>query len=253
MAFAKIFRSKVAWIIFLVSLVSSAWSQDQTQPESTPKAAKPTFLISPRFNSAGHFPFSGALINNHPNFDINVFYEKKGNGFFVFKSQDLKDSHSIVNYLQPGISKKFKLRTNLRLGIFFGYVFSQTEGFKDKDSDYFTAAVIYWTITDRLKLENTALFFDLSQSVKLANRTLLSYTLKEFKFDIYVWERIVFEADAYATSASFAINFPKIRLSDALHIQNTISYQGYLTPAKPEWALRRGLLISVAFPISISK
>lgn len=253
MAFAKIFRSKVAWIIFLVSVVSSSWSQAQTQSEPTPKAAKPTFLITPRFNSAGHFPFSGALINNHPNLDINVFFEKKGNGFFVFKSHDLNDPHSIVNYLQPGIFKKFNLRTNLRLGTFFGYVFSQTEGFKDKDSDFYTAAVIYWTITDKLKLENTALFFDLSQSVKLANRMLLSYTLKEFKVDLYVWERVVFEANAYATSASFAINFPKIRLSDAIHIQNTVSYQGYLTPAKPEWALRKGLLVSVAIPISISK
>ena len=82
---------------------------------------------------------------------------------------------------------------------------------------------------------------------------LLTYTLKEFRFDFYVWERVVFEANVYATSASLAVNFPKIRLSDAIHIQNTISYQGYLTPTKPDWALRKGLLISVAFPISISK
>lgn len=236
----------VALLCGFLFLCHAAQGQDSTKP-------KPTFLVTPRFNSAGHFPFSGALINKHPNLDINVFFEQKGNGFFIFKSYDLNDSHSIVNYLQPGIFKKFNLSSKLRLGTFFGYVFSQTEGFKDKDSDYYTAAVVYWTITDKLKLENTALFFDLSQSVKLANRTLLTYTLKEFRFDFYIWERVAFETNVYATSTSLAVNFPKIRLSDAIHIQNTISYQGYLTPAKPDWALRKGLLISVAFPISISK
>ena len=182
-----------------------------------------------------------------------MFFEHKGNGFFIFKSYDIKDPHSIVNYLQPGVFKKFKLGDKLQLGIFFGYVFSQTNEFRDKDSDYFSAAVLYWTINDLLKLENTALFFDLSQSAKLANRMLLSYRLREFKFDLYVWQRIIFESNTYATSASLAVNLPKIKLTDALYIQNTISYQGYLTPTKPDWAMRKGLLVSVAFPITMIK
>ena len=226
----------------------AAYAQSQTSPEP-----KPTFLINPRFNSAGHFPFSGALINHNINFDINLFFEHKGNGFFLFKSQDLVDQHSIINYLQPGVFKKFTLAPKLRLGVFFGYLFSQTEGFKDKDSDYYSAAVAYWTITDHLKLENTALFFDLTQSVKLANRMLLSYNVRAFKFDFYLWERITFETNTYATSASLAVNLPKLKLTDAIFIQNTISYQGYLTSTKPDWALQKGLLVSVAFPITVSQ
>ncbi len=139
------------------------------------------------------------------------------------------------------------------MGAFFGYLFSQTTGFKDKDSDYYASTIVYWTINDHLKLENTALFFDLSQSAKLANRMLLSYQLKQFKFDLYVWQRVVFESNTYATSASLAINLPRIKLTDALYIQNTVSYQGYLTKEKPDWAMRNGLLVSVAFPITINK
>ena len=82
---------------------------------------------------------------------------------------------------------------------------------------------------------------------------LLSYQLKQFKFDLYVWQRVVFESNTYATSASLAINLPRIKLTDALYIQNTVSYQGYLTKEKPDWAMRNGLLVSVAFPITINK
>jgi hypothetical protein len=241
----KTFKKK-GWLSFLLFLfVVTAQAQEQSKP-------RPTFLINPRFNSAGHFPFSGALINNHLNFDVNIFFEHHHYGFFIFKSYDVKDPHSIVNYLQPGLFKKFQLGPKFQIGAFFGYVFSQTSGFADNDSDYFTAAVAYWTISDRLKLENTALFFDLRQSAKLANRLLLSYRLKEFKFEFYVWQRVVFENKTYATSASLAVNLPKIKLNDALFIQNTISYQGYLTRSKPDFALRKGLLVSVAFPITVS-
>jgi hypothetical protein len=211
---------------------------------------KRTFVITPRFNSAGFFPFSGALINDHINFDLNIFYENKGYGFFLFKSVDLADAHSIVNYLQPGVFKKINISSTLYLRAFVGYVFSQTTEFRDKDSDYFASLAGYWAISEKLKVENTALFFDLGQSAKLANRLLVTYQLEKFRFDFYVWQRIVFDNNQYATSASLAINLPKIKLTEGWHIQNTISYQGYLTEMKPDWAMRQGFLLSVAFPIS---
>jgi hypothetical protein len=46
----------------------------QSQVDTTNKA---TFSILPRFNSMGHFPFTGALINHNLNFDLNIFYQKK--------------------------------------------------------------------------------------------------------------------------------------------------------------------------------
>lgn len=235
-------------ITFLASFSTPAISQQQSAEDP-----KPNFSVTPRFNSAGHFPFSGALLNRNLNFDFNIFFEHKKNGFFLFKSIDLEDKHSFINYLQPGIFRKFQLHSKVKLGTFVGYVFNQTSGFRDKDSDYFTAAVVYWTINDRLKLENTSLFFDLSQSVKLANRLLLNYKVNKFQFDLYVWHRIAFDQNAHATSASLAINFPRIRLTDKIAIQNTVSYQGYITHAKPDFALRKGLLVSVGFPITLSE
>jgi hypothetical protein len=212
-----------------------------------------TFLITPRLNSAGHFPFSGALINHNINADINIYYQRGMSGFFLFKSWDLRDPHSIVNYFQPGIFQKFNVGTKVNTGFFAGYIFSQTDGFSDHDSDFFLANVTTWTPGEKLRIENTALFFNLTKpelSTTLANRLLINYFVKKWKFDLYVWERVEFRDKFFATSASFAINFPKIRLTNAVYILNTVSYQGYITDAKPDWAMRDGFLYSLSFPIT---
>jgi hypothetical protein len=223
----------------------------QAQKPAKDSANRRTLIITPRINSAGHFPFSGALLNKNTNVDLNIFYEHKRYGFFIFQSVDLEDKRSFVNYLQPGIFRKFKLGQEVQLGLFAGYVFSQTTGFRDDDSDYFTAAVVYWTIHPQLKFESTSLFFDLSQSTKLANRFLLSYSLKGFRFDGYVWYRAVFEQNTHALSSSLALYPPKIKMASSLSIQASISYLGYLTDTKPDFALRDGFLFSVAFPLSL--
>ena len=218
----------------------------QEQAEDTTRR---TFVITPRINSAGHFPFSGALLNKNTNIDLNIFFEHKGYGFFVFQSVDLEDNRSFANYLQPGIFKKFKLRPAVQLGLFAGYIFSQTTGFRDNDSDYFTAAVVYWTISPHLNVESTSLFFDLSQSTKLAQRFLMSYSLKGFRLEYYLWYRVVFEQNTHALSSSLALYSPKAKIAGNLYVQTSISYWGYLTETKPSFALRNGVLFSVAFPL----
>ena len=237
---------------FHVLVAMSGLAQDRVPERDT--TAGPDFIVTPRINSAGHFPFTGSLINRHVNADLNVFYENRNNGFFVFKSHDLQDPHSIVNYLQPGIFRRIPITRKFYLRLFFGYLFSQTSGFRDRDSDFYTAGVGYWTLADNLTVENTALFFDLLQSTKLANRFLASWTPRTkvpFKIQLYVWHRLVFDSIHNSTSASFALNFPDVKLSHSVSVQATISYQGYISESKPAYARRDGFLASLAFPIVI--
>jgi hypothetical protein len=243
-------------LIFNLSLVAIAFLITDPLLAQSKKVKKDsvnqrTFVITPRINSAGHFPFSGALLNKNANVDLNIFYENRGYGFFIFQSIDLEDKRSFINYLQPGVFKKFKLGQGVQLGLFAGYIFSQTNGFRDNDSDYYTAASVYWTIQPNLKFESTSLFFDFNHLTKLANRFLLSYSLKDFRFDGYVWHRAVFEQNTHALSASIALYPPKAKIAGNLYIQTSISYLGYLTDTKPSFALRDGFLFSVAFPLSL--
>ncbi|MBX2914634.1 MAG: hypothetical protein KF856_05085 [Cyclobacteriaceae bacterium] len=137
--------------------------------------------------------------------------------------------------------------------MFVGYLFSQTQRFRDKDSDYYTAVAFYWSLNPSLKIEHTALFFDMSQSIKLANRFLVYYTVNGFKIELFIWNRWELKQQFNATSASLALNFPNIKIFRGVAMLNTISYQGYFGSKKPDFALPKGVLISVAFPINADK
>jgi hypothetical protein len=246
---ADLFVRIFSYSLLIITLITSPLLA-QTR-KSNDSINRRTLIITPRINSAGHFPFSGALLNKNANVDLNIFYERNRYGFFIFQSVDLEDRRSFVNYLQPGVFRKFKISESIQVRLFAGYVFSQTDGFRDKDSDYFTAAVVYWTIHPNLKFESTSLFFDFNHSTKLTNRFLTSYTIKNSRFDFYLWHRAAFEQNTHSLSASLALHPPKTKIASNLYIQTSISYLGYLTDTKPGFALRDGFLFSVAFPLSL--
>lgn len=240
--------------LILLSLLFSI--TDHPQAQSRPDSArKPyTLIISPRINSAGYFPFTGAMLNHNANFDFTVVFQKNNYGFVLFQSFDLQDKNSYVNYFQPCVFKKIPAGKRVTLGVYFGYLFSQTKGFSDKgESDYFGALTQHWDINQKLRLENTMLFGDLTIQAKLINRLLLLYTVKQFRFDFYLHERVVFETKNLSTSAAVAINFPKLNLAEKLSAQATVTYQHYLSQARPGFALNDGFLFSLAFPIDLSK
>ncbi|MBN8576685.1 MAG: hypothetical protein J0L66_07060 [Cytophagales bacterium] len=236
----------------LVSLLLVCISCHAACARSADSTSQRTLIITPRFNSAGHFPFTGSLLHRHLNFDLNIFYEKGNYGFFLFKSVDWIEPRSYINYLQPGLFRKFELTTRWQMRLFVGYLFSQTTGFIDKDSDYYTATTFYYAAHKNVRVENTTLFYDVTQSGKIANRLLIASRLKGFKIDLYLWHRWVLEQARHATSASLALSLPEWRLHRAVSLAGSVSYQGYLTSSKPEYALRNGWLFSVAFPINVN-
>ncbi|MEQ8364020.1 MAG: hypothetical protein RIF39_06360 [Cyclobacteriaceae bacterium] len=240
------FKKALEIIGILIFLSTNAYSFKVYEPADSSK--KVTFVITPRINSTGHFPFTGSLINHHLNADINIFYEKKSLGFFLFKSQDLQEK-SFVNYLQPGLFATARLNQSLRARVFVGYLFSQAESFRDADSDYYSALSIYWNVAPRLRVENTSLFYDLQQQVKLADRLVVTWESQSIKLDLYVWHRIVMEENNHATSAMLAMTFPKIKISNSTSLLFISSYQRYLTTNRPSFALKDGFLFSLLLPI----
>lgn len=227
----------------LITIVG--YAQDSTKTKST-------LQILPRLHSGGYFPFTGALLNHNPVVDVNIFYEKKALGFFIFQSLDLKDRHSYANYFQPGVFATLKLHPTFKVRGFFGYIFSQTQGFRDKnDSDYYAATSLYWDPAEHLSIQNTLLFFDYNIQRKLANRLLISCSYPRFKVDFFLWDRIVLEQKVHAVSASLAITFPIIKVGEKTKIQITSAYMRYLTSYKPSFALDDGFLFTLAVPIDV--
>jgi len=241
--------------LFLLISFATIGASGQDSLQHAKKKTKGDFIITTRLHSVSHFPFSGSFINRHLNADINVYYEKNRTGFFLFKAQDLEYKHGFVNYFQPGIFKRFPVGQKLTFSLFGGYLFNQINGFNDNDSDVWGALNTSWMINDHFRVENTALFFNLTKSElhsQWANRTVFSALYKDFKFDLYVWHNIVFETNFQFTSGAVAINFPHIQLSDKIKIRNSFMYQSYISENKPSWAMHHGFLFSIAVPIQLS-
>ncbi len=233
--------------LVLVSMIcfgSTVAAQDSTKISTT-------LQVLPRMHSAGYFPFTGALLNHSPVFDVNVFYERKSLGFFVFQSIDLKDRHSYANYFQPGIFATWKLDSTFKIRGFFGYIFSQTQGFRDpNDSDYYAATTLYWDPTPHLSVQNTVLFYDYNINRKLANRLLISASYPKFKVDVFLWNRAVLAEKKQAISASLALTVP-IKITDKVSLQLTAAYMRYLTSYKPSFALDDGFIFTLGVPINV--
>jgi hypothetical protein len=218
-------------------------------------SARPyALVISPRINSAGYFPFTGAVLNHNVNFDFTVVFEKTNRGFVLFQSFDLQNKKSPINYFQPCVFEKFPVSAALIFGVYFGYLFSQMYSFSDQgESDYFGALTQNWTISKKLRLENTMLFGNLTTQLNLVNRLELLCTLDKFSVDFYLHERIVFETKDLSTSGAIAVNLPRVKFADKLFTLATLTYNTYLSKNRPSYVLENGFFFSLAFPIDLSK
>lgn len=236
--------------IFLICAIGHASAVGQPIQQAVDSVrTRMEWALTPRLNSAGHFPFTGSLVNRNINADINIFAETRRWGFFLFKSHDLQEKNSLINYLQPGIFGNASVSDHIRLRFFVGYIFSQAHSFRDPDSDYYAAPVVYWTISQRLKLENCLLVYDIKKNAKMANRFVMFWNTGKVRIDFYLWHRADFDNQHYATSAGLAINSPPVSLAETVKVMITGSYQGYVSETKPAYALRDGFVLSLAFPV----
>jgi hypothetical protein len=240
---------KILTLLLVILACNGLYAQDST---------KSYLQILPRLHSAAYFPFTGALLNRNPVFDVNVYYDsepaaRKSWGFFVFQSFDLKDRRSYVNYLQPGLFATLKLHPTFKVRGVFGYIFSQTEGFRDKDSDYYAAARFMWDPNKHLSIGNTLLYFDFTIRQKLANRFSIAWSSDKFRAEFFLWDRVVLDEKRHAVSASVAVTFPNIKVGERTAVQITSAYMWYLTSYRPSFALADGFVFTLGVPVDVIK
>ena len=233
-------------LVFTICFGKSSFAQ-----QDSTKTTQTTLQIYPRLHSVGYFPFTGSLLNHNPVADVNIFYEKRSVGFFLFQSFDLKDRHSYANYFQPGVFATLKVHPTFKVRAFFGYIFSQTQGFRDPGSDYYAATSFYWDPAKHLSVQNTMLFYDYTTQRKLANRVLVTVSYPRFKVDMFLWNRAVLAEKKQAISASVAVTFPIIKVGDKTSIHLTTSYLRYLTSYRPSYALDDGFFLTLGVPVNI--
>jgi hypothetical protein len=240
-------------ILFLIifEAVNTGFAQSSIV-ETPPKE----FILTSKIHSTGHFPYSGSLLNNHLNIDFNLYYAKNNNGFFVFKAIDLEDFASDVNYTQVGGFRRFHVSKTITLTPYVGYIFLQTKGFLDKGSDVFVAFSPTYQ-SDKWKIENTTLIqsvLDPNYASTMANRLEIKYFMKPFNLSWFIWHNTTMIENAkQSLSTALVFQFPKVELAKNMPMQTSLMLQTYVSKYKPDYALAKGVVFSIIFPIELGK
>ena len=240
-------------LLFSCLLIISFSSRGQ-QPESKANKEPYSLLLTPKFHSTGHSPYSGVYLNNHFNAEIGLNYKYNGFEAFVSRNIDFVDSHSSINFMTVGVSKSFRLTKSIKVTPYAGYFFRQSYSFSDDNSDMWAAVVVKFTITKWFAIENTALFGNLvrhTAHASIANRLHLSLLVGKFKVDTYTWYTHSL-SNPHFVSTSLAVTTPDWEITKSISARIQVAMLQYVTNERPEGAMNRGGLISLILPIDLS-
>jgi hypothetical protein len=227
------------------------------QPVSKADKEQPySLILTAKFHSTGHSPFSGSYFNHHPNGEIGLSVKTKPISAFLNKNVDFADVHSSTNYTTIGILRSFQLNESVTLTPYIGYFFRQSHSFMDDNSDAWTCLVARFTINRWLAIENSTLVGNLIRhysKASLANRVNATISIWKFKLDAYTWYTHAFNSASHFVSASLAITSPDWTITETISARLQVAVLQQISNEKPEGCMYRGGLISLIVPIDLSK
>jgi hypothetical protein len=225
------------------------------QPVSKADHQPYSLLLTTKFHTTGHSPFSGSYFNHHPNGEIGLQFKTKQVGALISKNVDFADVHSPINYTTIGIFKPFRLNESVTLTPYIGFFFKQSHSFMDNNSDAWTCVVARFAINRWLVIENSTLVGNLIRhcsKASLANRLNAVVSIGKFKLDAYAWYTHSFNSASHFVSASLAITSPDWVITQAVSARLQVAVLQQISNEKPEGCMDRGGLISLIIPIDLS-
>jgi len=214
-----------------------------------------SLVLTAKFHSTGHSPYSGVYLNHNANAEIGLVYKYNQIGAFINKNVDFADIHSAINFTTIGIFKSFQPSGSLRLTPYVGYFFKQSHSFMDDNSDVWTCVVVNFTINRWLALENTTLLGNLIRhhsNASLANRLNAAILIGKFKLDAYAWYTHSLKSAPHFVSSSLAITSPDWVITPSISARVQVAMMQQISNEKPEGAMRHGGLVSVIVPINLA-
>jgi len=226
----------------------------QEQVSKVDKEQPYSLLLTAKFHTTGHSPFSGAYFNHHSNGEIGLLFKTKQIGALINKNVDFADVHSAINYTTVGFFKSFQLNESVKLTPYIGYFFRQSHSFMDDNSDAWTCVVARFTVSRWLAIENSTLVGNLIRhysKASLANRINATISIWRFKLDAYTWYTHTFNTTSHFVSASLAITSPDWTITETVSARLQVAILQQISHEKPEGCMHRGGLISLIVPIDL--
>lgn len=164
---------------------------DTTATQKSPNPNSANWSFSGAFHSASLYFFTGTVDQSHPSFDALFIYDRKTWGGFAFKSLDLIDHKTGVNYAMAGIHKIFNIGQAWSVMPTIGINLNQNYTMADKGSDFIFDMAISYKINPHFTVSNDALFqnIGITKDYNWTNRLKLSYHQTDFYLSALVWER----------------------------------------------------------------
>lgn len=163
-----------------------------TSTDTTATAINPvTWSFTGSFHSASLYFFTGSVDQSNSSFDALFIYDKKTWGGFAFKSLDLTDHRTGVNYAMAGIHKIFNIGPAWSIMPTIGINLNQNYTFADKGSDLIFDLAVSYKISKHFKVGDDALFqnIGITKEYNWTNRLKLSYHQNDFYLSALLWER----------------------------------------------------------------
>lgn len=185
---------KILWLFFLLHAgVSGSYAAaNRTTADTIATAVSPvSWSFSGASHSASLYFFTGSVDQSNPSFDALFIYDRKTWGGFAFKSSDLTDHKTGVNYAMAGIHKIFNIGPAWSVMPTIGVNLNQNYTLADKGSDLVFDLAIAYKINTHFTISNDALFqnIGITKEYNWTNRLNLSYHRNNFYLSVLLWER----------------------------------------------------------------
>ncbi|MFM8740858.1 MAG: hypothetical protein ACKOC0_11735 [Cytophagales bacterium] len=189
-------------ILFACTPLAAFAEADSTQSKKQTPSAH--WRINSRMHSKGIFTYGGWLGSDNPTFDVNLIYERKKWGLFVFKGLDLVDHYTFYNFSLISVFKNIKVTNKVTVTPYVGSFLEQAKDFADKGSDAVCIVITTVRLHPQLTAEHMALFGNLILEPEFrdwVNRFRLTYTRKHLDVVTSLWHNNqVFDNSGYSTA-----------------------------------------------------
>lgn len=180
----------VSLVIFIHGLSARA-SYNKSSADTLSAKGKTSWNLTSLFHSESLYFFTGGVDQSHPSFDMLFVYEKNGWGGIVYKSLDMIDHTTGINYAMVVFHKHFNIGNNLLITPNLGINLNQNYSVADKGSDFISDLAVAYKLGDHFTISNDAIFqnIGITHDYNWTNRLKLLFKGTNFYAAALLWDR----------------------------------------------------------------
>lgn len=181
-------------IIFLVIYCTTVMAQGN-KPYLDSAAYSPVkplnWSLSSQLHSASLYFFTGLVDQTDQSFDMLFIYDKNGWGGIVYKSFDVLNHNTGVNYAIMAVHKHFKINENLQVTPNVGFNLNQNWSVADKGSDLMVDLAADYKLNKYFTISNDAIFQNMAitKGHNWTNRLKLAFSKNKYETAVLLWYR----------------------------------------------------------------